>query len=154
MSLTSSDLELIDDGGPQTVGLRFPGLTIPQDATIVDAWVQFQVDEATTAATTLTIAAEAADSALPFTTATGSLSARLPTDARVPWAPAGWPTMGAAGLAQRAQVLAPVVQDVVSRQGWRAGNALVLLITGAGKRVAESYDGSRTGAPLLHVEWQ
>ena len=55
MSLTSSDLELVYDGSNQTVGLRFNGITIPQGATIVNAYVQFQVDEAQSEVTALTI---------------------------------------------------------------------------------------------------
>ena len=31
--------------------------------------------------------------------------------------------------------------------------ALVIIVTGSGRRVAESYDGTPAGAPLLHVEY-
>ncbi len=34
------------------------------------------------------------------------------------------------------------------------GNALVILVTGTGERTAESYNGSSTKAPLLHVEYE
>jgi hypothetical protein len=37
------------------------------------------------------------------------------------------------------------------RQGWRVGNALVLLVTGTASRTAESFEGSTD--PVLHVEW-
>jgi hypothetical protein len=30
---------------------------------------------------------------------------------------------------------------------------MVLLVSGSGKRVAESFSGTPTGAPLLHVEF-
>ena len=36
---------------------------------------------------------------------------------------------------------------------WSTGNALVFVVTGSGRRVAESYDGDAAGAPLLHVEY-
>ena len=39
--------------------------------------------------------------------------------------------------------------EVFSRQ---SGNALLILISGDGDRVAESFDGDAAGAPLLHVE--
>ena len=46
MYLTSSDLELVfDGGGDQTVGMRFNGVDIPQGAAILNAFVQFKVDE-------------------------------------------------------------------------------------------------------------
>jgi hypothetical protein len=46
-----------------------------------------------------------------------------------------------------------VIQEIVDRPGWSAGNALVVIVTGSGKRVAESYNGLPSGAPLLHVEY-
>jgi hypothetical protein len=46
-----------------------------------------------------------------------------------------------------------IIQAIVDRPGWASGNALVILITGSGKRVAESFNGLPAGAPLLHVEY-
>jgi hypothetical protein len=153
MRVASSDLELVYDKGEQTVGLRFAGLAVPQGAAIREAWVQFQVDETGAGATTLTVRGEASDDAPPFGSGARDLSARPRTGAAVPWAPAPWTTAGAAGAAQRTPSLAPVVQEIVGRAGWRSGGALVLVVTGSGARVAESWDGSRSGAPLLHVEY-
>ena len=59
MSLTSSDLELVYDGSDQTVGIRFSGVDIPQGANIVNAYVQFQVDETSSGRLSLTIEGEA-----------------------------------------------------------------------------------------------
>jgi hypothetical protein len=42
-----------------------------------------------------------------------------------------------------------VVGEIVGRSDWASGNALVLVVTGSGKRVAESFNGS--AAPMLHV---
>ena len=51
VTLGSGDLNLGQDGDrPQAVGMRFTGVTVPRGATITNAWVQFQVDEATTTA--------------------------------------------------------------------------------------------------------
>lgn len=151
VSLTSSDLELVTDGSAQTVGMRYAGLAIPRGAVITDAWVQFQVDEATIDPASLTIRAQAADNAPTFSTASNDVAGRATGSASVAWAPAAWPTVGAAGLDQRAQGLAPLIQQVVSRSGWAYGNALVLLVTGSGVRTAEAFDGTSSGAPLLHV---
>ena len=45
----------------------------------------------------------------------------------------------------------------LGHRGWVAGdyggNSLVLIITGTGERVAESFDGLPAAAPLLHVEF-
>jgi hypothetical protein len=154
VSLTSSDLELVTDGSAQTVGMRFAGLGIPRGAVITDAWLQFQVDEATIAAAALTIRAQAADNAPSFSTASNDVAGRATGSAAVAWMPAPWPTVGAAGVDQRAQGLAPLIQQVVSRSGWTYGNALVLLLTGSGVRTAEAFDGSSSAAPLLHVVFE
>jgi hypothetical protein len=45
VSRSSADLDLVEEKGDlRTVGLRFPGLVIPQGATIGAAWVQFTAD--------------------------------------------------------------------------------------------------------------
>ena len=154
VSLTSGDLNLGHDGtAAQTVAMRFTGVTLPRGATITAAWVQFQVDEVSTAATSVTIAGEAADSAGVFTTAAGSISSRPTTTATVAWAPVSWPTVGAATADQRTPSLAAVLQEIVDRTGWTSGNALALLVTGDGTRVAESFDGGAAKAPVLHIEY-
>src|SRR5207247_2119708 len=58
-----------------------------------------------------------------------------------------------AGPNQRTPDLGAVIQEIVSRPGWVSGNALVIIVTGNGHRTAYSWDGSHTGAPLLHVEY-
>ncbi|MCD6188230.1 MAG: VWA domain-containing protein [Desulfuromusa sp.] len=49
--------------------------------------------------------------------------------------------------------LTEIVQKIVNRSGWSSGNAMVFFINGSGHRTAVSYDGSRSAAPLLHVEY-
>jgi hypothetical protein len=61
--------------------------------------------------------------------------------------------VGEAAEAQRTPNLAAIVQELVNQPGWSSGQALVLLITGTGERVAEAYDGEVAKAPLLHVEY-
>ncbi|MGY1620128.1 PKD domain-containing protein [Geodermatophilus sp. SYSU D00691] len=154
VSLTSTDLDLVTDGtAPQTVGLRFTEVTVPRGATITRAYVQFQVDEATTAAANLTIAGQAADNPPAFTTTAGDVSGRPRTTASVGWTPPSWPTVGARGQDQQTANLTPVVQEIVSRSGWASGNALVLVLTGSGTRLAESANGAPGGAPVLHIEY-
>ena len=62
--------------------------------------------------------------------------------------------MGAAGAGQRTPDLAGVLQEVVDRPDWTAGNPVALVFSGSGKRVAEAYEGSRSAAPLLHIDYQ
>ena len=148
----SSDLELVFDNsttGNQTVGIRFAGLLIPPGATIVDAYVQFEVDESTTAAATLTIRGQLAADAATFSETNLNISSRPRTSAFVSWSPPGWPTLQVAGPAQRTPNLAAVLQEIVGQAGWSQGRAIALIITGTGKRTAEAVDG--TAAPILHV---
>jgi hypothetical protein len=153
VSLASSDLELVYDGSNQTVGMRFVGVSIPQGATIVNAYVQFLVNEVVSTATALTIQGQAIDNAPQFVATTGNISSRTRTAASVPWSPVVWPVVGAAGPDQRTPDLTRIIQEIVNRTGWSAGNSLVIIIAGTGERVAEAYDRQTGGAPLLHVEY-
>ncbi len=153
MFITSTDLEFVDDGGDQIIGMRFQGLDIRPGAIVTKAWLQLQVDETTSTTTRLVIQAEASDAAAAFITATGNISSRVRTAASVTWSPPSWPTEGEAGANQRTPDLSRVVQEVVSRPGWASGRPLALIVTGTGKRVAESYNGQSSAAPLLHVEY-
>ncbi len=156
VSLGSSDLELIQEPpDQQIVGIRFNGVSVPQGATIVKAWVQFQVDETTSIATNLTIQGEAVDNAVTFSSSALNISSRPRTsvETAVSWSPPPWETVGEAGPDQQTPDIAEVIQEIVSRTGWSSGNSLVILITGSGERTAESYNGDPAGAPLLHVEY-
>jgi hypothetical protein len=153
VNLTSGDLEMVTDGTiVQTVGVRFAGVSIPQGATISNAYIQFVTDEAQSEATTVTIKAQAADNAPTYTSTAGNVSSRARTTASVSWSPPAWTTIGAAGADQRTPNLASVVQEVVNRPGWASGNAIAFIVTGSGHRTAVSYNGGATKAPLLHVD--
>ncbi|HLO18817.1 MAG TPA: hypothetical protein VK206_28555 [Anaerolineales bacterium] len=153
MHMGSSDLELVTDATVQTVGIRFTGVNIPSGATILNAYIQFKVDEISDVATNLTIKGEASANALAFTTTALNVSSRAKTASAVTWSPVPWTTVGATGTDQRTPNLAPVIQEIVSQSGWASGNSLAIIITGSGKRVAKSYNGDAAGAPLLHIEY-
>ena len=155
VSLNSSDLELVADGsrGDQTVGMRFVGVGVPIGATITAAWVQFQSDEAGSTATDLAIEGQMADNPSTFINSNGDISQRLRTNAVVGWSPPAWNTVGVAGLDQRSPDLSGIIQEIVASPGWVAGNAIVVIITGTGRRTAESYNGLSSAAPLLHIEY-
>jgi len=153
MYYNSTDLELVYDGSNQTVGVRWPGLTIPRGATITAAWIQFTADETQSEATNLLLRAQAADDAAAFSGYKFDLSSRATTLASATWAPVPWTSVGAAGAEQRTPDLSALVQEVVNRPGWASGQALVMVITGTGHRTAVSWDGSASKAPLLHVEY-
>jgi len=153
MDLTSSDLELTEDGSNQFVGMRFNGLNIPKGATISRAYIQFSVDETHSGVTNLVFRGQASDNAATFTSTAGNISSRPLTTASVNWSPAPWMTLLQAGADQRTPDLSPIIQEIVDRSGWNAFNSLVVRVSGSGKRVAESYNVSTARAPQLVVEY-
>ncbi len=154
VGLTSSDLELTTDGNTQqVVGVRFAGLQVPRNAQVVSAWVQFTTDETSTGASSMQIRAETADNTPTYTSASGNVTGRSTTTASVPWSPPDWSVVGQAASAQRTPDVSGLVQAVVNRAGWNAGNALALQFSGTGRRAAESFEGSSALAALLHVEF-
>jgi Divergent InlB B-repeat domain len=153
VSVASIRLELTRDASEQTVGIRFTNLTIPPGSIITNAYVQFKVNTVTSEATSLTVQGEAADNAATFATTVRNISNRPRTVASAPWNPLPWTVKGAAGADQRTPNLATVIQEIVNRPGWASGNAVAIIVTGTGKRVAESYESVVTKAPILHVEY-
>ncbi len=149
----SSDLEFVeDDSEPQVIGLRFTNLGIPQGAAITAAWIQFTADETDATPTALQIRAVDASDAAPFS-GSGGVSTRSTLDVVIPWTPPPWPNIGAAGPDQRTPDLTSLVQSLVALPDWTAESALALVITGAGQRTADSFDGDPATAPLLHIEF-
>ena len=153
VSLGSSDLELVLESSIQTVGMRFNNIVVPQGATIDNAWVQFQADETGAGDISLLIEGEDSDDAATFTSANGNISLRPPTAAAVGWSPPDWTSVGAAGSGQQTPDIAAVIQDIVGRGTWASGNSMVIMVTGTGKRTAESYNGNAAAAPLLHIDY-
>jgi hypothetical protein len=154
VDLTSSDLEIgVDNAGPQTVGLRFPGVALPAGATINAAWVQFEADEDGTDAASFLIEGHAIGNAPTFARTDHDVTSRARTAASVAWSPPAWDTSDA-GAGQRTPDLSSIVQEIVDGPDWAEGQALVLLLSGSGTRIAEAYDGDRPeGAALLHVDF-
>lgn len=153
VALTSSDLELVLDRDDQTVGLRFTNVDVPPGVVITAATVQFTADEVSTGVASLTVEGQLSADPLTFTTSRGDVSSRPRTTRSVAWSPPDWTSKGAAGVDQRTPDLAAIVQEIVDQPGWAAGNAMAMIVTGSGARVAESYNGDAPAAPLLHVEY-
>ena len=126
---------------------------MPAGATITNAYLQFTTDQVSTGASSLAIRAEDADSAAAYTNTVNAVTSRATTAASVAWAPPDWTTVGQAGAAQRTPNLAALVQAVVGRTGWLAGNAIAFQIRGTGVRKASAFESGAARAPLLHIEY-
>jgi len=157
----SSDLELAYESNRQQIGMRFRNITIPNGASISNAYIQFSVDEFASGTTNLVIYGQNANNPGQFQSADSDISNRTTTTANVNWnnVPA-WLVEHAKGTDQRTPNISTIIQEIVDRGGWNSGNNLVILIKpGAGcnntncRRTAESYNGSSGEAPELVIEY-
>ncbi|MBC8468859.1 MAG: hypothetical protein H8D56_05255, partial [Planctomycetes bacterium] len=160
IDLGSSDIEITEEGEPalnQLVGMRFNNIDIPQGAVITSAYVQFQVDETDVPSDnrpgTKFLKGEAVDNAAAFTDAAFDISSRPTTSAEASWDWPEWLTEDEEGPDQQTSDIAAVIQEIVDRPGWSAGNSLVLIITGSGENCAEAFEGEADAAALLYVEF-
>ncbi|MGD9215379.1 MAG: hypothetical protein PVJ84_11215, partial [Desulfobacteraceae bacterium] len=144
----SPDNQLWDlDMGERIVGLRFQDVNVDQGAVITSAYIEFVAVDSDSKTTNLTIQGEANDNAAPFTSAS-PVTSRTGTTSTVAWnsIPA-WTR----GDTYNSPDISSIVQEIVDRDGWSNGNAMVFRITGSGERDAYSRDKSSTLMPILHI---
>ncbi len=156
MDLTSSDIELVVDGGDgnQFVGMRFTNINVPQGAFITNAYIQFTVDETDSDSCSLIFKVEDDLNPANYSGTSGNISSRNLMAGSVLWENlAAWNTVGAAGPDQQTPDLAQLVQAMIDQSGWVSGNAINFIVTGVGSRTAEAYDGTSSSAPVLTIEY-
>ena len=153
MDRDSSDLELVDNDGKglQHVGMRFQNVEIPIGATIKNAYIEFECDEAESGAADLRFYCDDTDDATSFTSNAFDISSRPKTSNYVQWS--NVPPWNQVDEKHQTEDLSPIIQEVVDRDGWAFGNSLVAIVVGSGLRTAESYDGEPSNAPLLVVDF-
>ena len=153
MYLDSTDVELIHDEfeGDQIIGLRFLNINIPSGATINSAYIDFTTDETANVATSVVFRGEDASNPARYTAAVDDISDRPTTVTSVSWD--NIPAWNTVGEVHTTPDLGPIVQSSLDRGDWSSGNAMAFIVTGSGTRVAESYDGSPTEAPLLRIDY-
>ncbi|QDV04989.1 ASPIC and UnbV [Planctomycetes bacterium Poly30] len=155
VTLTSFDLELVDDGSNlgQTVALHFEDVAVPRGARIERAYIQFTADEVGLGSCLLSVSAEASGHPAPLEAVDGNFTSRTRTAASVPWPVLPWEQVGDATFAQRTPDLRPIVQELVNRVDWGSGSDTVFLISGTGTRTAESFEGGAASSPKLIIEF-
>ena len=154
VSISSGDLDMVNDEGEIfKVGIRFRNIDIPQGAKITSAVIAFVVDEVNTDAATLIIKGENINHAPKFTTSNNNISSRKSTINSATWELEAWEFIGESDLYQKTLDLSNIVQEIVDRPGFKAGNAIALFIEGTGIRTAESFDGSPELAPKLWITY-
>lgn len=153
INFNSTDLELINDNEDQVVGLHFENIPIPQGTPIDQAYIQFWTDEISTGAADLEVFGEAVDHASNFNNTTFDISNRVSTNIVIDWTPNNWWIVGEGGEDQRTPNIGAVLQEIVDRPNWDSGNSINLMVSGSGKRVAESFNGAINLAPQLIIEF-
>jgi len=156
--IESSDLELVfddfSDQFNQTVGIRFSDITIPSNAIIQNAYIQFHADDTGDIQTDVIIKGEASSFSQTFVNTPGNISGRNTTQSAVSWLNIPpWTVTHLGGIDERTPDLSTLVSEMITNNGWTFGNPLTFIITGTGSREAESYDGIPEEAPILIVEY-
>ena len=152
VDLTSSDLELVEDGAPQTVGVRFNKLNLARGTKIRGAYLQFTCDEASKDETALQIAVEESANPSRFSATPRDISSRPKSKTQIAWSPAEWKTAKEAAQVQRTPDLAALVQSVVDQADWQPGNSMAFIFTGKGNRIATASKGPTADAPRLVID--
>jgi hypothetical protein len=139
--------------------MRFTNITLPKGSTINSACITLTADGDQSVATVNSkVRGEDVDNAAQFSDET-DYWARPRTSAEVNWdnIPA-W----TAETEYDSLDIKTVIQEIIDRDGWSSGNALVIFWDDHDdrsshvsdcRRIGYSYDGSSTKAPKLHIEY-
>ena len=151
------------DSDNTVVGLRFPGIEVPEGATITGAYIDFVAYRTEAAPTYLTIVGEDSGDAPPLDMTTDNIENRPaivdPIGGgviEVDWEPEPWEV----GLTYQTPDLSAIVQEIVNRPDWDEGHAMVFRITGdadfspnTGKRDARARNYGSASAPVLRIQY-
>jgi hypothetical protein len=152
----SSSFWLGNGGSPTSSygGLRFTGVSIPNGAVVTSAYLEAYSVQSSWMSLSFRFGADASGNSLQFSP-TDRPSQRPLTAASVAhtsdvqWLANAW---------YRLDDISPVVQEVVNRSDWQAGNSLSLILKGGGsswaRKFAASYEGSPGNAPRLVVTYR
>lgn len=139
-------------GQDEHAGMRFQPVNVPQGATILWAYVQFQCPVAKAAVTMNTlVSCEDADDTATFSTY-GNFMGR-PRTAGVAWSPGAW----VINQFYYTPDIATEVQTVVDRVGWVSGNNMVVFVFENGstavdtERYATAWDHGSLLEPVLFI---
>ncbi|MHC4633547.1 MAG: hypothetical protein ACYS9C_20055 [Planctomycetota bacterium] len=156
MDFGSSDLEFMNDGGVQTIGLRFTRVLVPAGATITKAYVELTQEEIEGSSTVyIIIQGELTANAPKFESTPGNISTRPRTTAVAKWAVEHWPVDN---TKHQTSDLSAVIAEVVNQPGWASGNAMVLIFNQDPDIPSLSHRTCHKAAtpdyePMLHIEY-
>lgn len=143
ITLDSSDLELMHDGGGmQVVAIRFPSIDLAPGTTVRTASILFDVDEVRPGQSdqkvSITIFGEASANPAPLSAGSFDLSNRDTTSAAEMWTPTASTTTHED---LPTSDISSILNEIVRLPGWVSGNPMVILfghVSGRGVRWVES----------------
>lgn len=164
---SNNDLEFHtgnENVGEQNIGVTFDNVSIPRNATITNAYIQFrsrgingtggtsaQLSQPITTRIRAFDTANKADFTCPGNNQLSSTNGL--TASQVDWAIPAWSTQNQSGAAQQTPSLTSMVQSIVNRNDWNSGNNLGFRfqkVSGSGLRSASFTSQNHT---RLYVEW-
>lgn len=155
VNINSVELDMPQDGGiEQKVGVRFQNIDIPAGAIIESASIEFEVRSFRTGRADLTISADADDAAPAYSGNNNNIGSRGQTSETIQWT-----NLPSASVGSKVETpeLKDIIQEVVDRAGWSAGNPLAFTferLSGASRRSFKSYNQSAAAAPTLSITFQ
>jgi len=138
-------------GQDRAVGLRFVDISVPPGATIISAWIEFEVDARSDQPADLVITGELSASPATFEEIDGNITDRTRTSTSLPWTPALWQNAGSKHSTRNVQA---IVQELVDQSGWQTYNPMAFIIEGTGLREARTWDYAPSTAPKLYIRYQ
>lgn len=151
VSLADGDFNLPSSTENKAVGLSFPTVNIPKGTTIKNAHIKFMVNGVSTGLSSINIHGHAVDNSSTFTNAVKfNVSARPKTVSTVIWTPVDW---NITKVIQTTSDITPIVQEIVNRPGWNPGNRITIILSGTGRREADSFETSGENSATLHIEY-
>jgi hypothetical protein len=118
------------DGADITSGFRFQNVSIPQGATIQNAYLSFTVNGHYATALTLSILGQNSGNASSFSSADRPED-RPTTSASVPWSVQA-ADVWELGYERNTPDISSILQEIVDRSDWAAGNSLVIIVKDQG----------------------
>ena len=152
VDLVSEDLEFSEKSGNQLLGLRFNKLRMYQDSVVRDAYIEFATVQPEEKSTVMTISVEDTGNAKGFAKAERNLSNRKLGTGAVSWKTEQKTGTQQKWSRQRTPNLAELIQSVIQRKDWKAGNSMAFLLSVEGDHKLAAYSKSGQNHARLIID--
>lgn len=145
---TNSSSVSVSASNGYEAGFRFRDVRIRNNAEILEAYLTLTASNNGSGDVTGTIKGERVANSSAFGTNGNNISSRPRTNASVSWSMSPWQK----DQSYRSPDLSAIIKEVVSQEGWSAGNALTLILSADGSRSAYSWDGKAMSSAVLTIK--